>query len=44
VVNSFAFDANLSVDKTQVDINTPINLVLKINNDQDVDVQVVKIK
>ena len=41
---ALAFDANLSVDKTQADINTPINLTIKINNDKQSDVKITEIK
>jgi len=44
VSSVFAFDASLSVDKTTSDINTPIQLTLTINNDQNWQVAVKEIK
>jgi hypothetical protein len=44
ITNIFAVDFNLSVDKDNVDINTPIQLTLKLNIDQPGQVAIKEIK
>jgi len=44
ICNTFAFDSDLSVNKSDININTPIQLKLKINNNQKKSVAIKKIK
>jgi len=42
--NIYAFDVSLNVDKNQVDINEPINLIVKITDDRNEDLVIKDIK
>ena len=44
ITNSFAFDANLSVDKNTSDINNPINLRVEISSDEWWQIAITEIK